>query len=83
MRRGNRNNCVNQFNDVNDPVLIANILENKFSPITGNSDSEVYMMHKNPLYLVVVVVDVTTLKMARKPMKLQKENLAGCAGEGK
>ena len=28
-------------------------------------------------------VDVTTLKMARKPVKLQKENSAGCAGEGK
>jgi len=26
---------------------------------------------------------VTTLKMARKPVKLQKENPAGCAGEGK
>ena len=30
-----------------------------------------------------VVVDVTTLKMARKPVKLQKESPAGCAGEGK
>ena len=30
-----------------------------------------------------VVVDVTTLKMARKPLKLQKENPAGYAGEGK
>ena len=30
-----------------------------------------------------MVVDVTTLKMARKPMKLQKESPAGCAGEGK
>ena len=29
------------------------------------------------------VVDVTTLKMAMKPVNLQKENLAGCAGEGK
>ena len=29
-----------------------------------------------------VVVDVTTLKMARKPVKLQKESPAGCAGEG-
>ena len=29
------------------------------------------------------MVDVTTLKMARKPVKLQKEHLAGCAGEGK
>ena len=27
--------------------------------------------------------DVTTLKMARKPVKLQKENPAGCAGEDK
>ena len=30
-----------------------------------------------------MVVDFTTLKMARKPVKLQKENPAGCAGEGK
>ena len=30
-----------------------------------------------------MVVDVTTLKMARKPVKLKKENPAGCAGEGK
>ena len=29
------------------------------------------------------MVDVTTLKMARKPVKLQKENSGGCAGEGK
>ena len=29
------------------------------------------------------VVEVTTLKMARKPVKLQKKNLAGCAGDGK
>ena len=27
--------------------------------------------------VVVVVVDVTTLKIARKPVKLQKENAAG------
>ena len=31
----------------------------------------------------IVVVDVTTLKMRRKPLKLQKESPAGCAGEGK
>ena len=30
-----------------------------------------------------VVVDVTTLKMARKPVKLQKENPAGCVEESK
>ena len=30
----------------------------------------------------MVVVDVTTLKMARKPVKLHKENPAGCAKEG-
>ena len=29
------------------------------------------------------MVDVTTLKMGRKPVKLQIENSAGCAGEGK
>ena len=26
--------------------------------------------------------DVTTLKMTRKPVKLQEENPAGCGGEG-
>ena len=37
-------------------------------------------MHPSPC---LVVFDVTTLKMARKPMKLQKVNQAGYAGEGK
>ena len=32
---------------------------------------------------VVMVVDVNNLKNGRKPMKLQKESSAGCAGEGK
>jgi len=32
---------------------------------------------------VRVGFDATTLKMARKTVKLQKENPAGCAGEGK
>ena len=32
---------------------------------------------------VKVVIDVTTLKMARKPVKLQQKSPAGCAGEGK
>ena len=31
----------------------------------------------------VVVVDVNNLKNGRKPVKLQKESPAGCAGEGK
>ena len=31
----------------------------------------------------IAMVDVITLKMARKPVKLQKESPAGCAGEGK
>ena len=31
----------------------------------------------------IVVVDVNNLKMARKPVKLQKESPAGCAEEGK
>ena len=35
------------------------------------------------LYEKLVVVDVPTLKMARKPEKTQKENPVGCAGEGK
>ena len=30
----------------------------------------------------LVVIDVTTLKMARKPVNLPKEDSAGCAGEG-
>ena len=33
--------------------------------------------------MVVLVVHVTTFKMTRKPVKLQKESPAGCAGEGK
>ena len=33
--------------------------------------------------LLLLLFDVTTLKMARKPVKLQKESPAGCAGEGK
>ena len=33
--------------------------------------------------IFVVVVDVTTLKMSKKPVNLQKENPAGCVGEGK
>ena len=32
---------------------------------------------------MLFLFDVTTLKMARKPVKLQKENPARCAGEGK
>ena len=31
----------------------------------------------------MVVVDVNNLKNGRKPVKLQRENPAGCAGEGK
>ena len=31
----------------------------------------------------MLLIDVATLKMARKPVKLQKENPAGYAGEGK
>ena len=32
---------------------------------------------------MLVVVDVNNLKNGRKPVKLQKESPAGCAGEGK
>ena len=32
---------------------------------------------------MLLLFDVRTIKMARKPVKLQKENRAGCAGEGK
>ena len=31
----------------------------------------------------LVVVDVNNLKNGRKPVKLEKENPAGCTGEGK
>ena len=37
----------------------------------------------NPgIQFLLVVVDVTTFKIARKPVKLQKESPAGCAEEG-
>ena len=32
---------------------------------------------------MLLLFDVITLKMARKPVQLQKKNLAGCAGEDK
>ena len=32
---------------------------------------------------LVVMVDVNNLKNGRKPVTLQKESPAGCAGEGK
>ena len=39
---------------------------------------------KNILFtFFVCYCDVTTLKIVKKAMKLQKENPAGCAGEGK
>ena len=37
----------------------------------------------NCKYIMLMSVDVKTLKMARKSVKLQKENPAGYAGEGK
>ena len=33
------------------------------------------------IFILLVVVDVNNLKNGRKPLKLQKESLAGCAGE--
>ena len=39
--------------------------------------------YHNLLYLLLVVVDVNNLKSGWKPVKLQKESPAGCAGEGK
>jgi len=33
--------------------------------------------------MLLVVVDVNNLKNGRKPVKIQKENTAGCAAEGK
>ena len=35
------------------------------------------------IYMFLLLFDVTTFEMARKPMKLQKENPAVCAEEGK
>ena len=46
----------------------------------------IYNLYYNHLFkrvVLVVVVIVTTLKMARKPVKLQKDSPAGCAWEGK
>ena len=38
---------------------------------------------KQLLLLLLLLFDVTTLKIARKLVKLQKKNPAGCAREGK
>ena len=38
----------------------------------------VYVMN-----MVMLLFDVTTVKMARKPLKWQKKNPLRCAGEGK
>ena len=35
----------------------------------------------NNIYNLMVVVDVNSLKNGRKPVKLQKESPAGCAGD--
>ena len=43
--------------------------------ITGRGITGEY--YKLRLFTLVVVVDGTTLKMARKPVKLQKENALG------
>ena len=40
-------------------------------------------MHHSDKFRYQVVVELTTLKMASKPMKLQNESPAGCTGEGK
>ena len=40
-------------------------------------------LRKNRDAQSVVVVDVNNLNNGGKPVKLQKENPAGCAGEGK
>ena len=44
---------------------------------------EIRRREKNGLKRICCCFDVTTLKMAREPVKLQKENPAGCAGEGR
>ena len=60
-----------------------------FSWVSNNKENRHY--DRIPLILKVsenhfsqcCCCSVTTLKMARKPVKLQKENPAGCAGDGK
>ena len=48
------------------------------TPVGFLSTYEGVQMHQ-----IVVVVDVNNLKNGRKPVKLQRESPAGCAGEGK
>ena len=53
--------------------------------IRGSNESEVLVdweIIENGM-AKVVVVDVNNVKNGRKPVKLQKESPAGCAGEGK
>ena len=42
-------------------------------------------LHNNSICMskVMLLFDLTTFKMAMKPVKLKEENIAGCAGEGK
>ena len=42
-------------------------------------------LFRKPEYInkYFAIAGMTTIKMAGKPVKLQKENPAGCAGEGK
>ena len=65
-----------------DVRLVPNQLENgKYNLISVrfNKISKIFLCVQDlPGNEVVVVVDVTTLKMARKPVKLQEENRAGC-----
>ena len=48
-----------------------------------NLESDLECLISNETFEIFSVVDVTTLGMARKSGKLQKENPAGCAEEGK
>ena len=45
---------------------------------------KIYLMNKlrKKYGYLFLLFDATTLKMARKPVKLKKENPTGCAGEG-
>ena len=57
------------------------MVNNNFIPQDKNN--KITILFRNGLTIKVVVVDVNNLKNGRKPVKLQKESPAGCAGEGK
>ena len=49
--------------------------------LRNNRDQWLRRVSSLVFFRVLLLFDVTTLKMARTPVKLQKENRAGCAGK--